>query len=69
MDKERWEKYKQSFNEEELNLANMIELVVDREYQKGKTIDRNLVRNVVVNTNYTRRLYKIVDYLVNKYRT
>lgn len=47
----------------------MIELVVDREYQKGKTIDRNLVRNVVVNTNYTRRLYKIVDYLVNKYRT
>lgn len=69
MDKERWEKYKQTFNEEELNLANMIELVVDREYQKGKTIDRNLVRNVVVNTNYTRRLYKIVDYLVNKYRT
>lgn len=69
MNKENWEKIKSTFNEEERSIANLIEIAVEREYQKGKTIDRDLVRQIVINTDYNWQIYKIVDYLVNKYRT
>lgn len=69
MNKENWEKIKLTFTEEERSIANLIEIAVEREYQKGKTIDRDLVRQIVINTDYNWQIYKIVDYLVNKYRT
>lgn len=69
MNKENWEKIKSTFNEEERSIANLIEIAVEREYRKGKTIDRDLVRQIVINTDYNWQIYKIVDYLVNKYRT
>lgn len=66
--KRNWEEKKENLTDEQIYLANLIERAVAKKYKEGEIIRRNVVREVINETDFTTELHPLIDYLVDKYR-
>lgn len=66
--KRNWEEKKQDLSDEQIYLANLIERAVAYKHKNGEIIRRDVVREVINETDFTTELHPLIDYLVDKYR-
>lgn len=66
--KRNWEEKKQDLTDEQIYLANLIERAVAYKHKNGEIIRRDVVREVINETDFTTELHPLIDYLVDKYR-
>lgn len=66
--KRNWEEKKQDLTDEQIYLASLIERAVAYKHKNGEIIRRDVVREVINETDFTTELHPLIDYLVDKYR-